>query len=486
MYRVIITIVLALGLNTLGLWKLSATPQEPDTLELEVDTTSLVEVSPQSIIKRYEADSKARIGIKVVRISDGATILSHRQSELFTPASVVKVLSTGAALRVKGVDYRFATPIYAIGKPDGATLEGGLLIMGSGDPSIGSGLIPRDTARLATELVQALERAGIKHITRGLYLDSSMPHGVGPKAGWHAEDIRAPYGAGLYGLNYRDNALTITATPIGKRGISLSNSNERDGLIWTNALKRSKRANVRLSFTPSSPEVRLTGTLASRVFSQRIAHPSPAHSLARALEYRMRQSDIKLYSESRISYQGYEVEGKLLHTYHSLPLDTLSIITNHRSQNLYAEAIASLLSTEREPAGVALTRYWHERLGLGYEDMILTDGSGLSRSNQITPQAMNLALLELFGGKSPDDGALVGTLPQVGKHGTVRNLFAQDKHTAYLKSGTMRGVSSYVGYVYHDDEWYAVTYLANGFGRAATARMALRELFSSIFISKIN
>lgn len=480
MYRFQRVIILILSLITLGLSGQQATAQE-ETEALEADTITCILASPSDIIKRYEGQSRARIGMEVVRISDGSTILSHRKGELFTPASVVKVLSTGAALRSKGADFRFATPIYAVGKPEGSTLEGGLLIMGSGDPSIGSWLIPRDTARLGGELVQALERAGIKHITRGLYLDASLPHGVGPRVDWHAEDTRAPYGAGLYGLNYRDNTLVVTASPLGKRGVSLSNGTARDGLKWSTDLKRGKRMGVRLSFTPTLPEVRLTGMLSGKTFSQRIAHPSPAHTLSKALEYRLRQSGITPHGESRVSYQGYEVEGTLLHTYYSLPLDTLSIITNHRSQNLYAEAIASLLATDDEPAGVALTHYWHKRLGVGYNDLLLTDGSGLSRSNQITPRAMSLALVELFGGKTPHDGALVGTLPQVGKHGTVRNLFAQDKHTAYLKSGTMRGVSSYVGYVYHDGEWYAVTYLTNGFGWTGTARKALRELFGVLF-----
>lgn len=440
-------------------------------------------------LEQLERQYGARIGIDIIRLSDSARLYSRRAQELFVPASTVKILSTGAALRKHGRDFRFATSVYAVGEVQADTLRGGLLIVGSGDPSIASRFIPSDTTRFHSELIEALHSSGIHHVDGGLYIDASMPTDMGVHPSWMVEDIGKPYGAGWYGFNYRDNALSLPTIIEGRGRRAQSRvlpSDETAGFRISSTIRPAKRRSVQVELMPFFPEIRLLGTLPSggTKFSLRTANPDPAQTAALDLKRRLERAGVSVRKEPTRSYTGYEREGLPIHTYYSAPLDTLCLMTNHRSINMYAEAITATLANEGTP-GKALEQYWRTLTGLGEEAIRLCDGSGLSRNNALTPEAMSRILVELFGGHSPHDGALIETLPQAGREGTVRHLMKSDDLTAYLKSGTMRGVSCYAGYIFHDGEWYCLTYFANGFPSASLARTALTGLLRRVFTLEI-
>lgn len=374
----------------------------------------------EAILQDAEIRHGGRIAFSLTRLSDKKTISQYRSRELFTPASVVKVLSSGAVLLERGRRYRYPTEVYTVGTVEGDSLRGALLIRGSGDPSIGTDLIAGERYRFNNEVLHALQERGIKHITGGIYLDASLPTGVGTVESWAKEDLGRAYGAGLFGLNYADNK-------VGDK-----------------------------------------------------SDPNPAQSLAGALESRLRFAGITLGKPTSVSYEGYEPEGLLLHTYYSPTLETLASVTNHRSMNMYAEALAQSLNPNLDRS-VALTNYWRRTLGLGAEDIQLADGSGLSRANKLSARALAGALITLYGGLAPEDGVLVETLPRLGAEGTLKMLMPGTSIKAYLKSGTMRQVCTYIGYVHYAGEWYALVYLSNNIPIARQARGVLSAILTDVF-----
>lgn len=373
-----------------------------------------------SILESSEQQHKARIAFGLVRLSDGKTLCEYRSRERFVPASIVKVLSTGALMLERGRHYRYPTEIYTVGQIQSGQLQGALLIRGSGDPSLGTELIEGERYRFTNELLRALQERGIREITGGIYLDASLATGVGPVDSWAKEDLDKAYGTGLYGLNYADNQ-------VGGR-----------------------------------------------------AEHNPAQTLAAAIETRLRFAGITIGKAPTVSYEGYEPEGSLLHTYYSQPLEVLAKVTNHRSMNMYAEAIAQHLNPNLD-RGIALSNYWRKQLGLSAQDISLADGSGLSRDNQVNAYALSKALVKLFGGQLPEDGTLVATLPRLGAEGTIRNLMPETRVQGYLKSGSMRGVATYIGYVYYGDDWYAIVYLTNGMPSARQARGVFAAVIDDLF-----
>ncbi|KGN83478.1 D-alanyl-D-alanine carboxypeptidase/D-alanyl-D-alanine-endopeptidase [Porphyromonas sp. COT-290 OH860] len=444
--------------------------------------------NPLDVILEAEAASGGRIGLEVIRCRDWQSVYCHREDERMTPASLVKILSTGAALQQRGGAYRFATPIYTKGRIEQGTLHGDLIVHGMGDPSIGSQYLPQDSLRLGLELADALGRAGVQRITGRLIIDAWQAE-LGVHPSWMLEDIGAAYGAGLYGLNYADNALDLYVGVVrGKRkatSVKILDWDRDSSIQWRNELRTGKRNTAMVLLTPTQAQARITGLIPRSTdrLNLRPANPDPATYAGQKLMRLLKEHGISINKPLQVSYKPRPARGTLLHTYYSQPLDTLARITNHRSHNLFAEAIASLLKPDGADMsrGEALTKYWRDKLSLASNSISLADGSGLSRLNQITPAALSLTLVDLMGGLRPHDGALVESLPQLGLDGTVRSLMGAEEVTAYLKSGSMRGVQCYAGYVEHEGEWYILVYMANGFATNREARETLRQFLRLAF-----
>ena len=85
-------------------------------------------------------------GYKVVDLSTGKVLAENNAGQLFTPGSTVKLFSTAAALDLLGPDYRFKTPVYAVGsRGDDGNLAGNIALVASGDPTMGGRTLPNDT-----------------------------------------------------------------------------------------------------------------------------------------------------------------------------------------------------------------------------------------------------------------------------------------------------------------------------------------------------
>ena len=89
---------------------------------------------------------EGRIGIEVVRLKDGRGVFSHNSDRLFSVASNNKLFLTAAALHLLGRGYQFETIGWTPGKisPNG-TLEGDVIVRGSGDPNISARFQARAT-----------------------------------------------------------------------------------------------------------------------------------------------------------------------------------------------------------------------------------------------------------------------------------------------------------------------------------------------------
>lgn len=434
------------------------------------------------MIEQIEQRYGARIGLELIRCRDWRSLYCHRENELMTPASVVKTISTGTALRLRGASFRFSTSVYYTGSISKGVLDGDLCVYGSADPSIGSKYI-EDSERFFSEVTEAITALGIKRINGTMKLYSWHPE-QGVHQSWMLEDISEPYGAGLYGINYADNALSVrVSNPKRRGGIAITDLTP-SGIRWRNDLRTGKVNKISIRLNPTEAEVRLGGVLRRGAsHSVRLANPIPGLALGYKLQAYLEKAGVEISGDMMLEQNPYSFEGTLLHTYYSPTLSKLSHITNLKSQNLYAEAIGSLTRNKKQASkGEAINSYWHERLGLSSSAINIVDGSGLSRMNQITPAALALVLSDLMGGFLPQDGALVETLPEVGLEGTVRNLSLPIGVTSYLKSGTMRGVSCYAGYLYFGNEWYILAYMTNGLPSARISRDLLHDLLDNIFL----
>ncbi len=440
----------------------------------------------RKVIREAEKQYGGHLALSLIDCERNEEIFAYRPNEKMTPASVVKILSTGSALQSFGRGYRFPTPIYGTGKQRGKTYNGNIIIQGQGDPSIASHYIEEDENRLSEELISELKRRGINNINGRLIVNAYLSEEQGAIPSWEQEDIGWYYGTGLYGFNYKDNRFLLEVNTRQRYRTRPTRMKwDKDLPIRFNNQMRVGRREKLLTYAKDKgkySEVLLKGLLPRRrgLYGLRLANPNPALYAGRKITKAIKEAGIKVRYQAKASYNAIKPKGEVLHYYYSKPIDTLALITNHRSHNLFAEAFAALVANGKK-RGQAVDDYWTKRLELPAEDLVLADGSGLSREDTLTAETLAFILNDLLSKEMPEKSSLLYTLPKVGEEGTVKSLLKSEEIEAYLKSGSMSGVVSYAGYVYYQDKWYAIAILSNRFNRNSNARNSIRSVLRTLF-----
>lgn len=451
-------------------------------------TALLAQPRPEalSILKQYEARPGVKTTIVVRDLQTGQTILSYRSDESFRPASLVKLATTGAFLALRGSDYRFSMPIALRGEVAGEVLHGDLVVGASADPSLGSHFLPsRD--RLIRQISQLLQERGIRRIEGRLVLDlAGFPQPYYSEH-WPDEDLSHYYAVPVAGLSISDNYADLylyrdaggVESDVQLGGLSLPH---------TSQLYRGAATSLNLLQT-GQQGLRLEGSVPGRNGSRHIRQPLADPPLLASIWLRegLRRSGIELTERSLIRYDKERLQGlDTLGFYTSPPADSLAKITNYHSSNSYAEALAYALNRPEERATgapIAMRNYWHQRLKLSGENFWPQDGSGLSPTGLLTSEALTRILSELWHDKELRTPFLA-SLPEAGMEGTVRSVAVPDEIQAFLKSGTMRGVRGYAGYIKQEDSWYSVVYIANGNISPAEARNTFSRFLTGLFTSR--
>jgi len=151
----------------------------------------------------------------------GQVIIDHHSDESLASASGLKLVTTAAALLELGENFQFKTELAYRGEINWrGVLEGDLVVIGGGDPVLGSdwltSAIQMDSLKIL--LVQAVKKAGIQSIKGDLILDISIFDDKVIPDDWVWTDIGNYYGAGVWGLNISNNLYHLTFRPGEKAG----------------------------------------------------------------------------------------------------------------------------------------------------------------------------------------------------------------------------------------------------------------------------
>ena len=463
-----------------------------------IDTTQAVQ-----ILQRAEQRGEARYGVSVWRIDEDKPLLDYRGRERFTPASVTKIFSTATALIALGADYQFPTEIGYRGEitSDGI-LKGDLIIVGHGDPSLESKHYPRRKGIFYEQVYLALHQAGIQQIRGRIVVDASAYCDEGYLNAWPREDWGRRYAPAVYGVNLCDNIMQvgISAQEVARGAKAPTFLHPTTpGHAWQMDIQLVKRGN-RLSISAdrdSRTTRRLSGRLARGSSKRQIIScdlSNPAMALALQLAEHLQRRGIELADCQSVAYYDKSAPTltTLLDIYLSPHLSELIRTCNYHSVNLYAEAL--LRSTGNRfgsvQQGVCIStsealrqemNYWRETCSLSADELALYDGSGLSRHSKLSPYALTATLLQIYRLPLPISDPFILSLPQVGREGTVRNLFPATQLTAYFKSGSIRGVQNYAGYVSYNGHTYCVSLLANDMRHRGTTRRTMTQVLKALF-----
>ncbi len=435
----------------------------------------------------------ASVGVVVLDVASGEVLASHQPDERFTPASLLKVVTTATALQLYGSDYQFATALEARGTIDQwGTLHGSLHLVGSGSPTLGSEWGSASDAAFLSLCVEAVQQAGIKRIAGQVVADASRlgSEGVSPK--WLWEDMGNYYAAGVYALNYADNLyrLTLRSTAVGSTPTVVATQPPMD-ITFQNQLVAAPNSkdSAYIYGAPFSSQRYLYGSIPAQRSSFVIKGdiPNPPQHLAQTLVAKLTNSGIAVDSGATYTFASPQAsqEGVVIpiYTHQSLPLGEIVAVTNQRSNNLYAESLLRLVAqqaatTATATQGVAQLRSYWQQQGIATSSLTMYDGSGLSPLNVLSPRfiAEVLRWVKLY---SPYVTTFEQSLPTVGQTGTVRNLLYNTALAGklHLKSGSMQGVLCYAGY---SDSGKVVVVMINNY---TTERTAVQRQIEEMLLS---
>lgn len=403
--------------------------------------------------------------------------LAWRTQTQVNPASIMKLVTTYAALDLLGPAFVWTTPVYVDGPVRNGVLEGNLYIRGQGDPKL--------VLERLWLLLRRVQGLGIRSINGDIVLDRSAFEvaDTDPSA-FDGEGLR-PYNAAPDALLINFKSVVMTFVPnratqtaqvsfepalagvTAQATVPLSAGECND---WRTTLAADFADPARLAFAGSFP-----AACGEKVWP--VAYADPRSYAARAVG--------GLWIEMGGRIQGVVREGRVpaeLKPAFELPSPPLAEVIrdiNKYSNNVMAQQLFLTLGLQQTKRGTlegarsTMRQWWNDRIGTG-EGPVFDNGSGLSREERISAAA--LAKMLQVAWRSPVMPELVSSLPASGVDGTLRRRGLRSGGAAHLKTGTLRDAAGVAGYVHSaSGRRYVVIAIANH-ANAAAARPAFDAL----------
>ena len=418
-------------------------------------------------------------GVLVRSAKNDDTLYSLNPDKLLMPGSTMKIVTLAAAAERLGWPYVFDTRLVADGPIDAGVLNGDLVVVGSGDPSILDG--EAVASGVFDGWAETLKANGVRTITGRIIGDDDAfdDETLGP--GWAWDDLPGRDAVGVSALQYNENTVQATISPGGAIGAAarVRFAPPGSGLDLDNELTTAAPGTVpsivagRLA---GSPRLQLRGSiaLASDPIVRILSVDNPTlffvtvfrdTLISHGIEVRGPAVDVD--DVTGVPSAGY---GTVLSIHHSPPLSTLAMRLMKNSVNLYGETLLKTIgATAGAPtfeggriAAADTLQPW----GVSPAGVVQVDGSGLSRYNYITAETLVTVLMHIDRNEGLR-GPFEASLPVAGRDGTLaaRMKGTAAEGNARAKSGTLANVRSLAGYVTTaDGEPLVFGIVANNFG----------------------
>ncbi|MEN4762711.1 D-alanyl-D-alanine carboxypeptidase/D-alanyl-D-alanine-endopeptidase [Chryseobacterium sp. C39-AII1] len=400
---------------------------------------------------------------------NGNFIYDYQGNKGLSTASTQKIFTAGAALETLGKNYTYKTTSGYSGTISGSTLNGNLFISSNGDPTLGSWRYENyKSESFKKKLIEAVKTLGIAKISGDLIIDDSYFDAQTIPGGWPWDDLGNYYGAGVWGVNWRENQFDININGTDFKSFSYP----LEGVKWMNELKTGGSSDQSLIFTaPHSDVALINGTLPSgKTVTVSGATPNPPLQLGVEAMKWLKESGIDI-SGKVITNSQLQIEGKhtldfpknhTILTYESPTLDKIVYWFLRKSINLYGETLIKTLGKEKKgnsnfKSGVAFIKEFWKSKGINGNMINFADGSGLSPQNYVAAKAEVQALL--YAKKQSWFEAYYDGFP------------TQDNGMK-MKSGTMRDTKSFAGYhTAKDGKKYVFSIIINNYQGSGSSEL---------------
>jgi serine-type D-Ala-D-Ala carboxypeptidase/endopeptidase (penicillin-binding protein 4) len=380
-----------------------------------------------------------------------ATLYTRDAQRYFIPASNTKLLTTAAALTQLKSQYRIRTSVYKVATTNNQTI---LRVVGRGDPSLSK-------AELQS-LAQQLSGQGIQKIDR-LIGDDSYFGGTVIHPSWEWGDLQAGYGATVNALMVNQNAIDLTLFPqkLGQP-LRVQWNDPGDAMGWqivntSRTVDAKEPEFLEVGRDLGKPILQVTGQLRVGAAPEpvAIAVPDPAQNFLQQFRRALATRKITVVQSIVTATANAEAMTEIAFV-QSPPLATLLAETNQQSNNLYAEAllrqIGKVSAAKNAPsnaleAGLVTLQSILSQLVVSSDSYRLVDGSGLSRHNLVSPEALVQTLQAMA--IAPEAKVYRASLPVAGVSGTLQSRFQNTPAQGIVqaKTGTLSGAVGLSGYL---------------------------------------
>ncbi len=420
----------------------------------------------QRLVKAVGSQQDAEAySIQVVEPNSGTVVYSHNAHKPLMPASNMKVVTTAAALKYLGPDFEYRTKV--------GWQNGTLVVIGSGDPLLGDESTDDRYGRQAgwvfEKIVQALREQDVTEVN-DIVVDTTVFDDQRVHPSWPAKDHNKWFACEVCGLNYNDNCIEVTATNMGSsvaihiepRTSFVQIINEVEPVTGGDSAIGANR-------TQQPNRITLFGRCKSREGPFRVAIEQPGAFFGFCLAENLARAGITPKGKLMEKAVSVEARFKPLVEF-TAPLVDCVRRANTDSLGLAAEALLKTIDAygrpDRKNGGWAggrerIGKYLTD-LGIPAEEFVIDDGSGLSRHNRLTTDALSKILLDLYRGKNWE--LFQASLAVAGEEGTIDKYFNETKYRGkiHAKTGYISGVRALSGVCLTNSGPYLFSILSNG------------------------
>ncbi|MBI4290763.1 MAG: D-alanyl-D-alanine carboxypeptidase/D-alanyl-D-alanine-endopeptidase [Betaproteobacteria bacterium] len=414
--------------------------------------------------------------------------LSHNGTQAMNPASTMKLVTTFAALELLGPSFTWKTEAYAAGALQAEVLQGDLVLRGSGDPKL--------TVENLWLMVKNQRARGVREIAGELVLDRSGFDASEADPGRFDNEPLRPYNVAPDALLVNFKAFRFTFVPDAEGKSARVLVEPRSSLLelahsvrlgdgpcndWRARLKADFQSNgkgARASFGGVYP-----ASCGEKTWNVALLpHAQYVYGVFR-----------QLWEDAGGTLKGGVREGpvpsgaRLIYTHESPSLAEVVRNINKFSNNVMARQLFLTLSAEvlgppaKSGRSAQVIRSWLAQRELGIPELVMENGSGLSRQERIS--AANLARLLLAAWSSAVMPEFIASMPLVAYDGTMKRRlkFESIAGQAHVKTGSLADVRSMAGYVLdRNNRRFAVVFFVNH-ANAGAAQAAMDALLRWVY-----
>jgi len=406
--------------------------------------------------------ARALVGVRVESLSTGEVIYTRESARHVMPASNMKLVTLAVAAERLGWDFRYETRLEAAGTIADGALDGDLVVVGSGDPTIGTA--DEMASPVFSTWVGALREAGIRRINGRLVGDDDAFEDEGRGAGWAWDYLTAGYAAPSGALSYNENVALVRGRPGRSEG--------EPALVIVTPPGHGFDVDAEVTTGPAGSRgtFAVSRALGTRTLVARGRIPSGGTEIVRTTAVdnptlyfvRSLADTLERYGVT-VRDGAWDIDDlqtplapaarQVIVRHASAPLEAIAGYLMKVSQNFYAETLLKTVGRESsgigtESAGRRAVRETLESWSLPGDAVVVYDGSGLSRYNYVTADAI-VAILKRMWTQEVHRGPFVAALPIGAVDGTLSSRMRDTALARHVqaKTGTIANVRSLSGYL---------------------------------------